>query len=578
MGGQQGGVERPHEADQGQSEGIFQEDPNGALSMKMPGEGHVVRPEGHISPKIAFNNTKWKLHRVTLQDDDPPEEAFGQEGQGQQWGSDSPEQGSLLSKAMKLASDTYKSVANLWSPGKIKPSGGPERIAVPKLNLDGTKASHNPRKRKAQDVLVLARQAAKSDAALRALEADFVSNSSRASKGALRLTISKIFKEAKAGSPSPPTVDKVKLLAGVLKQANYRAAPNYLGEYKLMCIEAGQAWSDRLERTLKLCKRSVLRALGPKKKAPEVPTSEVGKHFSLCSTSKKVTVVPAAKELFEFGVIWMLREIELSLIKLEHLKLDMENKRVTLTIPVSKTDQGGATVTRILQCMCDGNTCCTGCPMRISAKLVFKAEDAGHNFVAYTNKGKKATKSQVIREWQKLYGNSTTGHSARRTGALRYIKHGWAIAQVAYLGKWKSSVIYEYAAEALESLPVNTNRAFIEELYGTKEQSSEAKEGPKPSGSSIEDVKNYLMAEICSFREGSEKSIKALDFEVESLKKKAERHDGNLPPYVQALNSKIIHHNWRTATCSPPLAWRTLCGWQFHKSDFVFSTKGTEGE
>ena len=583
--------QRTDEPDQGQGEGSIEKE-RLEIEAERAGEQGIGK---HLSPKQAFGNRKWALHRVTLQGDEPEiphTTPWGQEHGHEGWNIYGLEQGyqpeiyapgggegnkeGILGKALKLAADTCKSVANLWSPGKLKPSA-PERIAVPALNLD--KNQPISKKRKSQDVLVLARKARKSDRAVKALEEDFVSNSSRASKAAIRLTITKILMEAKAGEPVPPTVDKLKTLAGILKQAQYRAAPNYLGEFKTMAVELGYAWSDQLERNMKMCKRSVMRAMGPKKKAPEVPTSEEGKSFSVTSMGKKVSVVPAAKELFEFGVVWMLREIEISLIRLEHLKLDLEAKKVTLTLPVSKMDQEGASVSRTLQCLCESNTCCTGCPLRITAAAVFKAEDAGLDYISFTNKGKKATKRQLIREWQKLYGPATSGHSARRTGALRYIKHGWAIAQVAYLGKWKSSVIYEYAAEALESLPVNTNRAFISELYGTKGSDMGGEEKGQPDvGRKLDDVRNYLTAELAIFKESSERAFKALDFEVEALKKKSEKQGGSLAPYVQSINSKVVHRNWDMAACTPPLAWRTLCGWHYFRSDFIFCTKVGGGE
>ena len=121
--------------------------------------------------------------------------------------------------------------------------------------------------------------------------------------------MTKIIREARGEPPGPPTTDKLKVLAAVLKQAHYRAAPQYLGEYKIMIIEEGHQWTDQLERALKLCKRSTTRALGPRNKAKEVTVMETGKVFAPAMTTKKPKVVTLARELFEFGVIWMLREI-----------------------------------------------------------------------------------------------------------------------------------------------------------------------------------------------------------------------------------------------------------------------------
>ncbi|CAJ1449367.1 unnamed protein product, partial [Effrenium voratum] len=36
---------------------------------------------------------------------------------------------------------------------------------------------------------------------------------------------------------------------------------------------------------------------------------------------------------------------------------------------------------------------------------------------------------EVVSSWSKLFGMKVSGHSARRTGALYYIRQGWTIAQ-----------------------------------------------------------------------------------------------------------------------------------------------------
>jgi hypothetical protein len=481
-----------------------------------------------------------------------------------------------LSRVLKIASETCKSVYNMWSTKKEPKEDKTERIAVPKLNLDGKPASQNSRKRKAVNVLELARRASRSKTAVAELEEGFNSKTSLATKKAMRATIGRILKEARGEPPVPPTTEKLKVLTGVLKQANYRAAPQYLGEFKILAIEDGHHWTDQLERTLKLCKRSTTRALGPKKKAKEVPVQETGKTFVPTVTKKKPKTVPLARELFEFGVIRMLCEIELALLTKDHLKVDVECRSVVLTIPVSKTDLTGLTMTRMLQCLCEGKDCSTGCPLRVSALLVFGMEDLGTHHAAVTNKGVKAKKSQVVKEWQKLYGSGTSGHSTRRTGALRYIRHGWAIPQVAYLGRWKSDVIYEYAAEALESLPVNAKRAFITNLYGTKEHNEMGPINYKPRD--MEEVRDYLLSELSLAQEHQHRALKAMDFKIESMKKRANKNNGRLPPFVRLLDSKIVHHNWNMTACTPPLAWKTMCGWHYHKSDYMFLASEEGGQ
>jgi hypothetical protein len=127
-------------------------------------------------------------------------------------------------------------------------------------------------------------------------------------------------------------------------------------------------------------------------------------------------------------------------------------------------------------------------------------------------------------------------------------------------------VIYQYAAEALESLPVNANRAFIKNLYGTKEHNEAAPICYKPKD--VEEVRDYLLALAAELQE---RALRALDIEVENLKKRNEKTQGRLPPFVQTLCSGMIHHNWNMTSCTPPLAWRTLCGWHYHKADYMFT-------
>ena len=138
-------------------------------------------------------------------------------------------------------------------------------------------------------------------------------------------------------------------------------------------------------------------------------------------------------------------------------------------------------------------------------------------------------------------------------------------------------MIYEYAAEALESLPVNSNQAFLADLYGTKGD-AQGKWTPDQIHRRVDEIREYLMGELALAWQHQDRALKAMDFEIEAMKARADANGGRLPPYVQALGSRVIHDNWDMSSCSPPLAWRTKCGWQYNKSDFIFNTTGTGGE
>ena len=267
----------------------------------------------------------------------------------------------------------------------------------------------------------------------------------------------------------------------------------------------------------------------------------------------------------------MLREVELALVELEHITMDFENKTIKLVLPVTKTDQESNKVTRVLQCCCDVFPCKQDCPCYVTARLLDGMQAKKLKHACTTKRGKRASKAALVGDWRTLFG-SASGHSARRTGALMYIRAGWAIAQVAFLGSWKSNIIYQYANEALEPLPVNNRHT-----YSTAEASGKGGGLPDPKMlAQLEDTKNKLLVELAATKVNQQKALEALDGEVESLRNRCEENNHHLPRFVQSLTSKVNHHNMSLALCSPPFTWRTRCGWHYYKSDFAFCTKADE--
>ena len=583
--------QRGHEGQEGL------EGTEGSRPLKRPKSFAELRNKGTSSNNnSAFGRLKRETLTVTFPEEEEPAHpvACGDEGLGPSPFKDLEfEAGGLpmtlddgkaaesaLSSMFKMANITaakakekLAAVVEFWSPKRAKhadpqlPEGlgdeadrsPPERCPVGATSK-GQGKERKTKKQKAANILAIARRASMSKTTTMALERDFASVTSVKSKKAIRNTVNSVFKEARGSSGLPPTPDKIKLLGGILKAAGYRAAGNYLGEYKLMVIEGGYNWSDQLERTLKLTKRSSARAVGPKKKAAEVETCETGENFAVKVSTKVPKQVPLAAELFEFGVIWMLREVELAAIKKDHILLDFQNKKVTFTLLVSKGDQEALMqVKRVLQCLCGRNICYMSCPFYTSVRLLDRMRALGLSRACMNKKAKLASKARLVDDWRLLYGAMVSGHSARRTGALRYIRQGWAIAQVAYLGRWKSSIIYEYAAEALESLPVN-----VGDTFGAKKELPDT--GPPTSGfvgvskDELERIKNYLLAELEAAKVDQNQALQNLDKEVDELRARDIRLGNKLPPAVQSLPSKVVHYNMDIASCSPPREWRTVCG------------------
>ena len=216
------------------------------------------------------------------------------------------------------------------------------------------------------------------------LERDFSAESSRKSKVAMRRTVRSLLREARPKDEVvPATVERLKLLGGILKGAKYKAANVYLGEYKLMHVEAGFDWTDQLDRTLQL------RGVGPGNKAREVTAHDEGTSFTEPYKAKKSKgFVTLAKELFEFSVIWMLRRVETQKVEADHIILDETARKVSLHLPISKTDQRAEGVTRVLQCTCSGQPCRASCPYAIAVKLKGTASKLGTRKLCVLKSGK----------------------------------------------------------------------------------------------------------------------------------------------------------------------------------------------
>ncbi|CAE7256557.1 unnamed protein product [Symbiodinium sp. CCMP2592] len=234
--------------------------------------------------------------------------------------------------------------------------------------------------------------------AVKALRTDYFAVTTTKPKSSRRRTVLRLASKVKKdGSVFPLQPRTLEVVAAHFKKAKYRSGASYLLELKLVHVERGHAWTHQLDRVMQLCKKSLSRRLGPRKKAKEVPlrvASAAGeprtkKGKTACNRRPRATVASrVSKDLVEHA-------------KAFHLAKGMKGPG-----PLCPASGGG-----------------------------------------------KANKEATIKAWQALFGKETTGHSPRRSGALHYIREGHALQQVKHLGRWKSDVILEYAKEALASMP-----------------------------------------------------------------------------------------------------------------------------
>ena len=98
---------------------------------------------------------------------------------------------------------------------------------------------------------------------IKGIEDDYYANSSRSAKQTKRKVVADLLTAAKL-KPYPLEPVKLKLIAGVLREAGYKSADSYLVESKTAHIEEGWPWTPLLDRHFKLCVKAVRRGQGPR--------------------------------------------------------------------------------------------------------------------------------------------------------------------------------------------------------------------------------------------------------------------------------------------------------------------------
>ena len=478
------------------------------------------------------------------------------------------------SKDLSWGGQVCKTVSSMraWmSPRKSKqacpptPAGGEHgRKGLPQL------ARKEPVSKKDKLVLALgaARTLKRRGLKHPSIEKSFAAASSVDSKNAKKRTISKILEVLKGNEPVLPLSQEVlKALASALQEGGYKAGESYLIEAKLWHIEEGHSWGDTLDRAFKQCKRALARGQGPKKMALEVGAEARAKPSKL-NFSQSGKAVKFGAELFVFCTTWMLREIELGILTSGDLLVDHINKKVTLHLRLSKMDQEGQGVRRTLQCLCRTNLCDKECPYHVTCDLVNKVEkfNGSNTAVAMMKNKAPATKAQIIKTWRWLFGQGVSGHSGRRSGALSYIRAGWSITQVAHLGRWKSNAILAYAEEALEQMPANMH-ILCPTLDSKGNQTLENK---LLSEEEISSWKAQLRKEMDELKGTMDKKGKENEEQINNWAKFYKENPGTLPRKLQSISGKVTHLNLARSTSSPPVTWRTACGWAYYGSHFCF--------
>lgn len=388
---------------------------------------------------------------------------------------------------------------------------------------------------------------------------------SRASKRAEMIKLARSIKGS--NNILPLSKELVESVSAALRESGMKSGPQYLVELKLMHVEAGYEVEAWLKRTFDLCKKALERSRGPTVRAAEVRLALWGAEKLEARSARKG--MPETPNLaFAWAAIWMLREIELRKMKISDITFPGPERWVTIWLPTSKMDQQGKGIRRTLRC-CGKSPCSMLCPWALGWKAIEVAKDKGalpgSPLFSAWNDLKETSKTNTIKAWRAHLGSDVSGHSARRSGAMYYVRAGLPIQELAFLGRWKSNVVLTYAEEALQERAI-----FVPELHGN----------PAPQPADALTVHSQP-------REDQEESRVAPSTPALTAMRVERPPLEVLPPLSQALRSprdlwvvtkgrgwkgRPRHLVTKASWNVPMSSWTTSCGWNFAQksSDFYF--------
>lgn len=386
----------------------------------------------------------------------------------------------------------------------------------------------------------------------------FLAANTLAAKNSKRKKILEIAEAAGCGKVFPLSRDIITTVGAALDEAKIQSGDQYVNELKLMHIEDGHDWHAPLERQLFLVKKALQRHKGPEQRAKEVkPESLSGLVWEARCSKFRGHERPAWS--YAFACIWMLRAAEAVKVKVKHLRLDHLTKTVSLVIPHSKMDQRGKGVTRTFTCMCwEGSCdrwCAWGCAIRCLAEHT-DGDGEAPLFKGVVRGGKKSvSKAQMVRGWNRDVAPTITGHSARRSGAMRYTRAGLDITTIGFLGRWKSSAVLRYVEEAMSEMPANTRQE------GRRTEAPEKGEDNPVRASNEEPILRDAH-EVEKHVTVHEKVVKFVK-DKEAIVIPADPEDEDMWAISSHSRGKVAHVVTKASWGLDLDSWQAHCGWHF---------------
>ena len=366
-----------------------------------------------------------------------------------------------------------------------------------------------------------------------------------AAKNSRRKRVAEIL-EAVVATPFPLSCESLTMLGTVLFDADIQSAAIYLHEAKLMHVELGHCWNDQLDAKFKNCKRALQRKTGPEKRASEFKPEDIPAGIW---EAKSRTASSLARPAWSYAwaTVWMLRAAEAAKVRAGDVTLCENSRSVVLHIRMSKTDQQARGVKRTLQC-CRKTPCGRLCPYSLAERSLGEAKVNRPTAPLFpSGSGNWVAQTDMVKAWSGTLAPAVTGHSARRSGAMRYTRQGMAVSDISFLGRWKSAAVYRYIEEALQEIPLNARCTQV---------SCESREEPSILGPVTIPCGEKEGAATAQKLPGGEAMVQEGMGEKEKLWV-VSRHRRTCTTHVvgqAAWNIKIEQ-------------WSTLCGWNFARKN-----------
>ena len=381
------------------------------------------------------------------------------------------------------------------------------------------------------------------------LKAKFYSDSNKAPQARKEADVVELLSTLTAGQQAFPLRPQLVVEFGAaLQAAGYKSGEQYLGVLKLAHVERDHPVTPALKRAFDLTKRALARDKAKANRAPEFQAEDFPFDAMIHDLVPNELAFP--KLTYCLALAFMLRRCELE--QMRWSDLDWNDSQVTLLIPKSKTDQAGKGVKRTLGCTC--RSCPTTCPVELVKNLAAEMDRAlpGHRFnrawVACTTEGNQVIKEKLVAAWSRAAGTTLRGHSPRRSGTMFYVRGGLSIAEVTYLGRWHSNLVFQYGEEAWEGRPMN--RGCLPTTTPPEAKLETA------MSQADKEIVHYELAEKKPHPDDHDKAQAIFVEDLRSEKPKWVRTSGR---------SKVVHllgnHTGKSSA-----TWKTKCGWPFART------------